>query len=873
MTERSLKIGAEDQLKIAMVLGKDDVGRYYFMTDLNYFIIDNGEVEIRRKPGLYLIPVLKSGEIYWYDSREVLEDPRVRKLISEKDTLPMIPDDFFPGEKLPPTPQKLFYDDYLTEFFHYESFLKGIAPKFESYSYRQNYLETKFPELKPGAILNTKKGNFWFWSVESLGLATFSPNRFQNVFANKKFSTRSIYPLETGKLIVSSHAGIIEFDGESGDSKKISEENIPFRGVTKLKTGELLVGSYGSILYRLNLKTKELKKVYMNKEDYKVFPGKGFLTTFGDKSGNIWVGTGNGLIEYNIDKDSTAVFKKYNQFSDLQKETINCFQENDDGIWGSSSRGIFVMKPEKGIVAYEHPLPDLRIEHFYREDSVFWLATYGKGLVKWNSKTGKTTQFGLKNGLLDEHLMAVYPDKHNKLWVTTNMGLAQFNRTTERFKVFLKSDGITHNEFNISSHFQDENGKLFFGGLDGITAFHPDSFIKDEKVDSQNFVITGYEEISTETLEPEDKTPQFLKQPIIRLTPDIQTFSLKFALLNFENTKQTRYAYKIEGLDNDWTFQKENYVKFSRLPHGEFKLRLKAIDFRGTASKELEIPLEVIEPFYQQLRWQMFAFLFLAGTVYAIFKRRQQISNWEKEKLERIVSERTAELKSLNETKDRIFAILAHDLRNPVVAFEELSGTINYLMQKNAPEQVAKLGNHIEVEAKQLHHLLDNLLNWAMAQREELLISITDFNLSDFVVDMIKNYEHLENRTEVEIINEVSSYLNVAGDRRVLEIVFRNIITNAFRFTSPGGWIKISARSEDKFILINVADNGSGMTPNELKNLFDIKQQSPSKGNTATVSLGMHLCKELIELIGGEIFASAHEGKGTLITLKLTVSQ
>ena len=113
---------------------------------------------------------------------------------------------------------------------------------------------------------------------------------------------------------------------------------------------------------------------------------------------------------------------------------------------------------------------------------------------------------------------------------------------------------------------------------------------------------------------------------------------------------------------------------------------------------------------------------------------------------------------------------------------------------------------------------------------------------------------------------------SINSDKRILEIVSRNVITNAFKYTQEGGWIKINSYQEREYIFLQFKDNGQGMTKNELKNLFNITEKFKSKGNIATVSLGMHLCKELIELLGGDIFAEAEPKKGTSVTIKLPVS-
>ena len=226
----------------------------------------------------------------------------------------------------------------------------------------------------------------------------------------------------------------------------------------------------------------------------------------------------------------------------------------------------------------------------------------------------------------------------------------------------------------------------------------------------------------------------------------------------------------------------------------------------------------------------------------------------EKEVVQRIltITEQGQELKNLNDTKDRLFAILAHDLKNPVIAFEDLSKSVNYLLRSNEPERVLELGNFIEKEAVQLHHLLDNLLNWAMAQREELSITPTTFSLIHVFQNVAETFAPLSERTGVKLESYLSEKILVMADRRVLETVFRNLISNAFRYTKPGGWIKISAEQNHENVQIKISDNGLGMTDLEVGNLFKIQSKLNSKGNIATISLGLHLCRELMELLNGK---------------------
>ena len=109
--------------------------------------------------------------------------------------------------------------------------------------------------------------------------------------------------------------------------------------------------------------------------------------------------------------------------------------------------------------------PILNVKHFYREGDTFWLATVGKGLIQWNIKTKEIQVFGINQGILNENIMAVYPDSMNNLWLSSEEGLIKFKKDTRSVQIFLESNGITNNEFNSTSHCQGKDGKIYFGGL------------------------------------------------------------------------------------------------------------------------------------------------------------------------------------------------------------------------------------------------------------------------------------------------------------------------------------------------------------------------------------------------------------------------
>ena len=463
--------------------------------------------------------------------------------------------------------------------------------------------------------------------------------------------------------------------------------------------------------------------------------------------------------------------------------------------------------------------------------------------------------------------MAVYPYK-NTLWVTSNRGLACFERAYESFKVYLNTEGISHNEFNFNSHHQDQHtGQLFFGGLDGITSFDPEDFIdKDEQkyplIITELSVLNAVNGQKIRSYDPMDLNKE------IEVNGEKENLEIEFALLNFEKSNKTNYAYTIEGFHDKWFYQKENKIRIYQLPYGNYNIKIKARDYQGEwAKNELLLNIQMEVPFYKKLAYQLLGILIFVLSGLSYLKYREGNSIKQQLALENIIQERTNELSTSNKTKDRLFAILAHDLRNPVIAFASLTESLNYLLDSGQTKRIKELGDFIEKEAKQLHHLLDNLLNWALSEREDINFNRTNVALIQIVNSALNNYINLKDRIGIEIRNEVPNDLNVSTDPRILETIFRNILSNAFRYTAKGDSIIINADQEDGMVKIQIADTGTGMTPGELENLFTIKSKSDEKGNTSTVSLGMHLCKELIEICGGQIKAASNLNQGTIITV------
>lgn len=510
-------------------------------------------------------------------------------------------------------------------------------------------LEKHLGNYTPGDIL-LRKNQLIFNYYDGIGILNFQPNHFQQYFKqNDIHSTRAIVEISDDSIWVFSYEGTYQIAPSSNNGRQLHDINpLDVWGAVLSSTREIITGHFGSKINKLNIQDKSIHGISLRKKERN---GKKetFLIPFEDSQQNIWVGASRGLFRYNRTLDSLEGFQKYNDYFTLKSKSINYFYEDKEGIWLGTSEGLYVLDTHKGITASYQPFPELPIFHFYREGDIFWLATYGKGLVKWNKKTSEAKRYGINQGFLNEYLTAIYPDTMGHLWIGTEKGLARFHKKTEEITIFLESDGITHNEFNRSSHLQAADGRIYMGGMNGVTAFYPTDIQKNNEHD-YSFQITDYQELDLNEGGFINRTSQLLEQQTIVLNPAVKSFKLQFALLNYKNTDETRYAYKIEGFYEDWTLQEEHFIQINHLPYGNYTLRIKAKDYTGNWSEnELSFPIKVIAPFYQQWQWQLVGTGFITLFFYLAYLQRLRLARKEQERLETIIAERTATISTKNE--------------------------------------------------------------------------------------------------------------------------------------------------------------------------------------------------------------------------------
>ncbi len=234
-------------------------------------------------------------------------------------------------------------------------------------------------------------------------------------------------------------------------------------------------------------------------------------------------------------------------------------------------------------------------------------------------------------------------------------------------------------------------------------------------------------------------------------------------------------------------------------------------------------------------------------------------------KSEQALVESEARLQELNATKDKFFSIIAHDLKSPFNSVIGFSDLLTKKIEEKDFEGVEKYAGIIQNSSQQAMDLLMNLLEWSRSQTGRMVFTPEHVDLVDLMNQSTELFIGAAEQKSISIATEAPSVLRAFADKTMMSTILRNLISNAIKFTHPGGRIVISAQQLPDELIIGVSDNGVGITKDTIDHLFQIDQSHSTLGtnNEKGTGLGLILCKEFIEKHGGRIWVESKVGKGS----------
>lgn len=736
-------------------------------------------------------------------------------------------------------------------------------------------------------ILPLGENKIWIGGHNGILLLNVKPVRFSQLLGKGSFapnlnnSCRGMWGDGNRLFIHFDELGLYEYDLTTKEATYIFSKGLwGHFGLTYYDNA--LYGGLQKGCYRYDLQTKKINHWPF---DLTV------LTLFRTKDDRWLCGTSkDGIQIFDEAKGSVRPFDKYNSFTELTGSEINFIgHDKRDRIWICADSGFYQLELQKGVTArywskgegaYHFPADDYR--HFHEDrDGLFWLATGDNGVILWNPRSGEVRKINHSDGLSSNDAYAVYEDQQGQFWIPTPSGINQIDKATMHLKFWTTQDGIEYDEFNKFSHFMDHRGKIYFGGLDGVTQFDPKNFDPVIHEDHEPFHISDLQIFNSRRQVWEDHLHVVLDRGPLQLYKGDNLIKIDFALLDLDQPADIRYSWQLNGLDSLWHAIDYPTLQVSRPPYGKYTLKIRAIPSQGIwRGEEYVLPIHVIAPFYlRPWAWLLGIVLLLTGIWqygrWQAKKQKKRAQELEKEVLEQTstIRKQAEELKQLDEMKSRFFANVSHELRTPLTL---LLGPLGSVLKKNNLDSSDR--SYVEMareNGQQLLRLVGEILDLGKLTSGTLIPEEKETKIVLLIKRLCGAFTSHAGRLGILYMYDIDApdHCLLMLDEKKFTAIVNNLLSNAFKFTSNGGTVNFKFYLKGHQMMMVVEDDGKGIHPDDLPHVFDRYFQStrtdvPLAGGTG---IGLALCKEYAQLLGGniEVQSPANHGKGTRFTVNL----
>lgn len=750
------------------------------------------------------------------------------------------------------------------------------------YSISDNAVYTFCHDKEGGIWAGTYFGGINYYPKQPLSFTKYFPEKGKNSLSGNVI--REVHQDKYGNLWIGSEdAGLNKYDASTGLFTSFqptgTKDGISYTNIHGLlATGnELWVGTFEHGLDVMNIQTGKVIRHYSKDSDSRALKSNFIYCIYQNTNSEILIGTTIGAYRYNRTSDDFTPLQGlpfFNWYSSL-------LQEEDGTIWACTyGNGVhyYNAKTNKGgNFKYDsrnkNSLASDRVNSLFEDsNNNLWFATEG-GLCKLDRQKGSFTRYTTENGLPTNFILSLLEDSKKNLWISTSRGLVCFDPATGQSTTYTKAKGLLNDQFNFSSAFKDSKGRMYFGSVKGLISFHPDELTKT------NFTplvfITGFQVNNKELIINKKGSP--LAKSItytdkISLSYNQSTFSIDFASLSYTAPEMSEYAYKMEGLDKDWTYLKTNRkVYFTELTPGTYTFKVKAaIHNEGWIGPESILTIEIRPPWWAS-RWAWITYILLASAIIYFLVRNyhRRINEKNKRKIEILEHEKE---KEIYQAKIEFFTNVAHEIKTPLTL---IKGPMEKIMKKNG--HATDISGNLKLMEKNTNRLIEltnQLLDFRKTETKGFSLNFVRTNISAILEDIYNSFKVLaEQKNLVYQLRlpekEIYAYVDTDAFNKILS----NLFNNAIKYGESEVQIKLLLTNEEKTFQVIIQNDGR-LIPAELKEqvfepFFRMKEVEKQAGS----GIGLSISKSLTELHKGKLELSEPQNQMNTFVLTLPVHQ
>lgn len=586
------------------------------------------------------------------------------------------------------------------------------------------------------------------------------------------------------------------------------------------------------------------------------FSSNFILYFYRTRGGDLLVGTGGELARFD------PVAKRFRRVEEVPRASQRSIAEAADGtLWmATSDNGVQWYRKATGEQgAYHHDPKDSFSLAGNNVNTVLidksqriWAGTEGRGISRLDG-SGKWKRFTTEDGLPSDYIFRLLEDRRGMIWATTSRGLVCMEPETGAVKIFTTSHGLLNNQFNYNSGYQDKEGNMYIGSVKGMIRFNPDHFLPDTS--AAPVYITGMD-VRNMTMGPAEKRNiHYAKK--ITLPYDKASFSINFAALSFTAPDMISYAYRLEGLDNDWIWLKSNRtVYFTDLKPGQYTFYVTTTDANGKRRPGAAmLQIQIMPPFWAtSWAYLLYALALISTGYYAIARYHKQQMLKQKRRMEALQLKKE---KELYQAKVDFLTNVAHEINTPLTL---IKGPLEEIMDH--PGALQENRHHLAImerNTNRLVQLTNQLLDFRQTESSGFRLDFVPLDLRKILQDTYDNFRLPAQQRKLQFNVQLPEEEVIAfADEESVNKIFSNLFSNAIKYAQSTLEARLDATGGR--VQLTVANDGPLIPEDMRERIFApfvrLRENEKQKGT----GIGLSICRSLTVLHKGELTVTANNG-------------
>lgn len=596
------------------------------------------------------------------------------------------------------------------------------------------------------------------------------------------------------------------------------------------------------------------------------------ITFYNDhEARKLWITANDGI--YSISDRQVTKEQKLNRI--LGSQMITGIRRDWQGkLWiATYDNGMYIFSSEERFLSHLSQRTGFfsnSIQHLYADSKGgIWMCTPdGLGRVSDTNHVTEVEVFDQKKGLHDPYIRAINEGQDDKMWIATNNGISILNLANGSIYNYDSSDGIPMNNFSGGLLILAD-GSMYVTSVVGVLAFDSQSLMIPQMTSQIN--ILGCYTINSDLEHVNERRLTISPERIFKLNRDENSFRIVFGVADLSQSQQVEYAYRVDGITDDWTVIDENYVVFRGLPQGQYKMQIRARlhgqDWKNATRTEAYI--HVPGPLW--LSWPAkiaYVILVLTLLIYAFlrYKKHLQLVN----ELDLEHRQKQAEEERHTE-RMQFFTNITHELRTPLTLIfgpiEELENSTSLSVEDH--QKVTLLHG----SANRLLNLINQIMDFRKAETHNKRLRIRHGSIATVTERIANDFALANSNNKLKYLIHIDKESpDVYFDEDVITTILTNLLSNAMKYTTEGQIaIRMSQLHEGgkSHTCITIQDTGCGISKEELPNIFKRYYQARGTHQASGTGIGLALVKTLCELHKIRLDVNSRETEGSIFTLLL----